>query len=77
MSTVVRVATMVASAVAGPDGWRSVCAVGSSGRTTEPRTAAAHANSLGCGYDGQVNGSATYNHCGRGSVVIEVDHFFW
>jgi len=28
------------------------CAVSSSGRTTEPRKATAHANSLGCGYDG-------------------------
>jgi hypothetical protein len=34
-------------------------------------------SSLGCGYDGQVNGRPTYNHCGVGSVVIEVDHFFW
>lgn len=34
-------------------------------------------SSLGCGYDGQVNGQPTYNHCGAGSVVIEVDHFFW
>lgn len=35
------------------------------------------ATSLGCGYDGYVGGSATYNHCARGSVVIEVDHLFW
>jgi hypothetical protein len=34
-------------------------------------------SSLGCGYDGQVNGAPTYDHCGAGSVVIEVDHFFW
>jgi hypothetical protein len=34
-------------------------------------------SSVGCGYDGQVNGRPTYNHCGVGSVVIEVDHFFW
>lgn len=32
---------------------------------------------LACGYDGHVNGRPTYNHCGRGSVVIEVDHLFW
>lgn len=34
-------------------------------------------SSLSCGYDGHVNGRPTYNHCGRGSVVIEVDHLFW
>lgn len=34
-------------------------------------------SALDCGYDGYVNGYATYNHCGTGGVVIEVDHFFW
>jgi hypothetical protein len=35
------------------------------------------AAALSCGYDGHVNGRPTYNHCGRGSVVIKVDHLFW
>jgi hypothetical protein len=34
-------------------------------------------SSLECGYDGRVNGQPTYNHCGVGSVVIQVDHIFW
>lgn len=29
-------------------------------------------------YDGyQDNGQPFYNHCGKGDIVIEVDHFFW
>lgn len=33
---------------------------------------------LPCGYDGyQDNGQPFYNHCGKGHIVIEVDHFFW
>lgn len=36
-----------------------------------------HIATLGCGYDGHVNGRPTYNHCGAGSVVIEVSHLFW
>jgi hypothetical protein len=35
------------------------------------------ASTPGCGYDGRINGQPTYNHCGAGSVVIEVDHVFW
>lgn len=40
-------------------------------------TSVAGAAGLACGYDGHVNGRPTYNHCGRGSVVIKVDHLFW
>lgn len=32
-----------------------------------------------CGYNGYIDSShqPVYTHCGTGSVVIEVDHFFW
>jgi len=78
MSTIVRVATMVASAVA-LAGLVAIGAPSAAQATQLGRVGSmAHPNSLGCGYDGYViNGYPTYNHCGRGSVVIEVDHVFW
>jgi hypothetical protein len=77
MSTILRVTTVGACAVAmtgllafaGPSAAQAA-QTGSTGPTV-------HASSTDCGYDGYVNGYATYRHCGRGSVVIEVDHFFW
>lgn len=45
--------------------------------TLAPATDSPQAAAVACGYDGKVNGRATYNHCGVGSVVIEVSHLFW
>ncbi|SRR6266568_6905747 len=50
---------------------------GAHAATSRPSNVSPQSTSLGCGYDGHVNSFATYNHCGRGSVVIEVDHLFW
>jgi hypothetical protein len=33
-----------------------------------------------CGYlayKGSPNGEPRYNHCGKGAIVLEVDHWFW
>jgi hypothetical protein len=38
------------------------------------------AASTPCGYlayKGSPNGEPRYNHCGRGDIVLEVDHWFW
>jgi hypothetical protein len=77
MSILVRLAALGAGSVA----IAGLVAVGSpqaayGATTATPATVASHA-SPPCGYDGRINGQPTYNHCGRGSVVIEVDHFFW
>lgn len=52
-----------------------------------PATAApaAHAQpaaaaGLACGYlayNGSANDLPRYNHCGRGDIVLKVDHWFW
>lgn len=29
------------------------------------------------GYNGSANDLPRYNHCGRGDIVLKVDHWFW
>lgn len=41
------------------------------------RSAAADVTCGYDGYDGSNGQQPLYNHCGHGSVVIEVDHLFW
>lgn len=56
----------------------SLTTAGSAGAAELDRAeSAVHDSAQSCGYDGYVNGQATYNHCGHGSVVIRVHHFFW
>jgi hypothetical protein len=48
--------------------------------STGPASAVQSAASLPCGYlayKGSPNGEPRYNHCGRGDIVLEVDHWFW
>jgi Family of unknown function (DUF6355) len=77
MSSIARIATICAGIVAAV----GLTAIGTPAMAevtqSSPSQSSPRANSLGCGYDGRVNGNPTYNHCGSGSVVIEVDHVFW
>jgi hypothetical protein len=45
-----------------------------------PASTAHPAAGLACGYlayKGSPNGEPRYNHCGKGAIVLEVDHWFW
>lgn len=54
-----------------------VSASAATNNATEPAPMVATSH-YQCGYDGyQGNGQPFYNHCGRGDIVIQVDHFFW
>jgi hypothetical protein len=77
MFMMIRVATLGVSSAAIAGVLALHMPLANQGDEQAPTEPAIHASVLGCGYDGEVGGRPTYNHCGVGSVVIKVDHIFW
>jgi hypothetical protein len=72
--------TILAAAIPALVGIGALVALSGPAAATPASTAHPAAASLPCGYlayKGSPNGEPRYNHCGRGDIVLEVDHWFW